>query len=247
MSTPFIDLFSGHADLYAQARPSYPLALIADIAALAPGRGLAWDAGTGNGQAARLLAGHFARVHATDASAAQIDQAEPHERITVAAEPAEGCSLSDGSCDLVLGAQALHWFDLEAFYAEVRRVLRPAGVLAAVGYGWFYVDPDVDEAVGRTLLTPIAPFWAPNNWLLVDGYRTIPFPGEEVRIAPSAIHLAWSREQLLSYVQSWSAFRRWSETRPAEWDRTREEIHRVWPGEERRHVMMPIVSRVARL
>ena len=244
---PFLDLFSGHAELYAQARPTYPPALIAGIAGLATGRALAWDAGTGNGQSARLLSDHFNHVHATDASEQQVGQAEPHPRIRFVTEPAERCSLPNESCDLVLVAQALHWFDLEAFYAEVRRVLRPGGVLAAIGYGWFYVDPEVDDVVGRTLLKPLEPYWASNNWLLVDGYRTIPFPGEEVRCAPAAVHLAWSREQLGDYVRSWSAFRRWTDANPAAWGKVLEELTRIWPDGQVRHVFMPIMTRVARL
>ncbi|WP_205481645.1 methyltransferase domain-containing protein [Sphingomonas arenae] len=244
---PFLDLFSGHAELYAQARPTYPPSLMPEIAALAPGRTRAWDAGTGNGQSAHLLAGHFDHVHATDASEQQIAHAQPHPRVHFAVEPAERCSLASGSCDLVLVAQALHWFDLDAFYAEARRVLKPGGVLAAIGYGWFYVDPQVDEVVGRTLLKPLEPYWASNNWLLVDGYRTIPFPGEEVRCAPAAMHLAWSREQLVDYVRSWSAFRRWTDADPAAWNKVLVELTRVWPDEQVRHVFMPIVTRVARL
>jgi SAM-dependent methyltransferase len=117
----FPDHFSGHSQLYAQARPSYPESLIAELAALSPGLTLAWDSGAGSGQAARLLAKHFAQVHASDASAQQIAAAEAAERVRYAVEPAERCSLPDGSADLVLAAQALHWYDLERFYHEVRR------------------------------------------------------------------------------------------------------------------------------
>lgn len=240
----FHDLFSGHAKLYAAARPTYPESLIAEIAALAPGRALAWDAGTGNGQSARLLAAHFDRVHATDASAQQIAEAEPHPNIHFAAEPAEECSLPDDSCDLVLVAQALHWFDLDRFYSEVGRVLRPGGLLAAIGYGWFFVEPVVDEIVGRTLLKPLEPEWKPGNWLLIDGYRTIDFPGEEVRLTPCAVHLAWTREQLEAYVSSWSAVQKLG---PASVTSAFEELRSTWPDNQQRHVFMPVVSRAARL
>src|SRR4051794_33313990 len=98
MEASFPDLFSGHAPLYARARPSYPEGLIAELATLAPGRRLAWDGGTGNGQAARLLARHFQRIHATDASTQQLAEAEPHPQIVFAAEAAERCSLPDASC-----------------------------------------------------------------------------------------------------------------------------------------------------
>jgi SAM-dependent methyltransferase len=244
VTASFPDLFSGHAALYARARPTYPESLIAELAALAPSTGQAWDAGTGNGQAAQLLADRFGRVHATDASADQIAEAEPHPRIDFAVESAESCSLSDGSCDLVLAAQALHWFDLDLFYAEARRVLRPGGLLAAIGYGWFYVDPVVDEIVERTLLKPLEPLWAAGNWLLIDGYRTISMPGDEVRLTPCAIHLAWNREQLEAYVGTWSAVRR---SEPTLLPQAFAEIAGVWPDDRPRHVTMPVVTRAARL
>lgn len=240
----FPDLFSAHASLYAAARPTYPDLLIDEIAALSPDHEQAWDCGTGNGQAARALAGRFARVYASDASAAQIAAAEPHPGVTFAAEPAEQCALADGSCDLVLAAQAMHWFDLDRFYPEARRVLRPGGLLAAIGYGWFYVDREVDAIVGRTLLTPLQTEWAESNWRLIDGYRGIPFPGEEVRLSPAAIHLVWTRVQLEAYVLSWSAVQRLGKDLTAE---AFTALGKLWPADQPRHVVMPVISRAARL
>lgn len=237
------DHFSGHAPLYSAARPTYPLSLIAEIAALAPGRTRAWDVGTGNGQSARLLAAHFEQVFATDASAAQVSEAVPHERVTYAVEPAETCSLPDGSCDLILAAQCLHWFDHPVFFAEASRVLRPGGLLAAIGYGWWYVDEEVD-AVVATLLKRLEPHWLAGNWMLIDGYREIDFPGEEVRLPPAAIHLDWSRQQLEAYVRSWSVVQRLGEQVTED---CRAALRAVWPDGQRRHVVMPIVSRAARL
>ena len=240
----FTDLFSGHAKLYAAARPTYPEVLIDELAALSLGREQAWDVGTGNGQLARALASRFDHVYASDASAEQIAAAEPCANVTFAVEPAEHTALPDASCDLVVAAQAMHWFDLDFFYAEAARVLRPGGLLAAVGYGWFYVDPEIDQIVGRTLLRPLQPEWAPGNWRLIDGYRNIPFPGEEVRIAPAAIHLAWTREQFEDYVLSWSAVQRLGAAMMAD---ARRELATVWPDGQQRHVTMPITTRAARL
>jgi hypothetical protein len=138
----------------------------------------------------------------------------------------------------------MHWYDLDAFYAEAQRVLRPGGLLAAIGYGWFYVDPRVDEIVGRGLLKPLEPHWSPGNWLLVDGYRTIPFPGEDVRLTPAAIHLSWTREQLEAYVRSWSAVQRLGKDAVAS---SFVELASIWPNDQPRHVFMPVVTRVARL
>jgi SAM-dependent methyltransferase len=240
----FADHFSGHAALYAASRPTYPDRVIAELAALSPGRAQAWDVGTGNGQAAHLVAGQFDTVFGSDPSAEQISHAQPHPRITFAVEPAEHCSLPDSSCDLVLAAQCIHWFDHPAFFAEARRVLRPGGLLAAIGYDWFYVDPQVDEIVGRTILKPLEPIWAAANWLLTDNYRSLDFPGEEVRLAPAAIHLAWDRTQLVDYVRSWSAVQRLGEAAIAGGI---EELAAIWPDGQQRHVLMPVISRVARL
>jgi SAM-dependent methyltransferase len=133
MADRFIDKFSERAAGYCRARPTYPPQLFAALAALAPGRDLAWDCGTGNGQAARALAAHFAAVHASDPSADQIAQAEPTDRVTYHVERAENGSLADGTADLVVAAQALHWFDLDLFYGQCARVLKPGGILAAFG------------------------------------------------------------------------------------------------------------------
>lgn len=112
------------------------------------------------------------------------------------------------------------------------------------GYGRFYVDPIIDEIVGRTLLTPVETHWTPGNWLLLDGYRTIPFPGEEVRVPPVAIHLAWTRGQFEAYVRSWSVVQRIGEQVT---DPGFAELANVWPDEQLRHVTMPLTTRVARL
>ena len=79
---------------------------------------LAWDVATGSGQAAVELAARFDRVVATDASAAQLASAEARPNVTYLHEPAERSSLDDASADLVTVAQALHWFDHRAFFAE---------------------------------------------------------------------------------------------------------------------------------
>src|SRR5213594_1017057 len=114
----FQDHFSTRAAIYARARPSYPPALFEELAALSPGRALAWDCGTGNGQAARGLATHFDKVLASDPSAAQLSHARPHPRIEFRLSLERDSGLAAGSVDLVTAAQAAHWFDRDAFYAE---------------------------------------------------------------------------------------------------------------------------------
>src|SRR4029079_3133162 len=108
----FSDHFSGFAAHYAAHRPHYPAALFERAASLPAARRLAWDCGTGNGQAARGIAPHFAHVIATDASATQLSHATPHPKVEYRVAKAEASGLDPGSIDLVTVAAALHWFDL---------------------------------------------------------------------------------------------------------------------------------------
>lgn len=247
MSGRFIDRFSRSAAAYRQGRPAYPAEMFEALAALAPARDLAWDCGTGNGQAALGLARHFARIHATDPSERQIAEAMADERVRYRIERAESVSLADSSADLVLAAQALHWFDLDLFYAEARRVLKPGGILAAAGYDWMYVTPGIDRAINERVLPPLAPHWAPQNRLLWDGYRSIPFPGEELRLGAFAIYLDWRFEDVRRYVMSWSAVGDFVAHGGAEEiGAALAEVGRLW-GDELRRVVMPLHLRISRL
>lgn len=205
----FKDHFSRQAAAYARSRPDYPAALFAWLASTAPTRGRAWDAGCGSGQAARGLAAHFAQVVATEASAEQLRAAGAHARIEYRLEPAEHSSLADDSVDLVTVAQALHWFDLVRFYAEVRRVLRPGGMLAVWCYGLLQVDAAVDALIGYLYRDVLGPHWPPERRHIDAGYASLPFPFAERAAPPFAIHLEWTRAELLGYLGTWSAVQRY--------------------------------------
>jgi len=207
----FKDHFSGHADLYREARPTYPDALFDWLAAQAPDRALAWDCGCGNGQASVALARHFDRVVATDPSANQIADAEPRANIDYRVEPAERSSLGDASASLVTVAQALHWFDFAAFYAEVRRVLKPGGVFAAWAYaacgtGEAAIDGVIEHLYGDALT---GPHWPPERAYVDAGYRTIPFPFAAIDAPEFPMIMRWNVDQLLAYLRSWSATQRY--------------------------------------
>jgi hypothetical protein len=128
----FKDHFSGVANAYARHRPGYPEACFAHLAGIAPGRDLAWDCATGTGQAARGLAGHFARVVATDASASQIAKAPPGDNLDYRVATAEDSGLADASVDVLCVAQAAHWFDLPRFYACLPASSRPSAISARI-------------------------------------------------------------------------------------------------------------------
>ena len=206
------DHFSSVASKYALARPSYPPELIRYLAALAPGRSLAWDCGTGSGQAAVLLAVEFERVVATDPSEAQLRHATvaPHVEYRTAAETDSG--LPDGSCDLVTVAQAAHWLNLPAFYAEADRVLRPGGVLALWGYAKIHVLPEINVLIAWFEHQRVGRFWPPGRELATDEYRSLAFPYARIAVPAFVMTREWTAPEFLAYVATWSAVDRSRQT-----------------------------------
>lgn len=207
-TAPFHDHFSGHAADYRSFRPVYPPALFEYLATLPGRRELAWDCGTGNGQAAVELAKHFDRVIATDASAEQIAQAQPHPRIEYRVCPAEASAIPAASVDLVVVAQALHWFDFDRFYAEVRRVGRSDGVFTAISYGVHTVTPAIDAVLDRYQQEFVGPFWPPERRFVDDGYGTIPLPFAEIAVPKFEMAASWPLSAYLGYLRTWSATKR---------------------------------------
>ena len=206
MTAPtFKDHFSRQAADYSRYRPAYPSALIAYVASLAPGRALAVDCATGNGQAAVALAEHFDQVIAVDASAAQLEQALPHPRVRYERALAEALPAADGTVALVAVAQAIHWFDFDRFHAECRRVLMPDGVVAAWTYTVFRAGGKIDEVVDRFYHDTIGPYWPPEREYVQQGYRTIPFPWDEIAPPPFRLQTEWTLEQVIGYFASWSS------------------------------------------
>jgi SAM-dependent methyltransferase len=211
--TAFHDLFSRAAAEYAAHRPRYPARLFAELAARVPRTELAWDCATGNGQAALGLAEHFARVVATDASAAQIAAAAPHERVSYHVALACASDLPSSAVDLVTVAQALHWLDRDAFFREARRVLVPGGVIAVWCYGLLEIDEHVDRIVRRFYEKTVGPYWSPERRLVDDGYRSVEFPFVEFALPSLAIEQQLTLDQLGGYLRTWSATQKYAADR----------------------------------
>ena len=242
-------LFQDKADLYAQARPHYPSALFEFLASLTADRGTAWDCATGNGQAAIGLANHFERIEATDIADGQIANAFAHDRIRYSVQPAEMTRFAVHEFDLINVAQALHWFDLERFWKEVRRVLKPGGFFAAYCYAWSHVSADIDAAVETYVKTPVSSYWAPNNRLCWDGYRTIAFPFESLQTPTFTLTNAWDFHQFMDYMHTWSAVRRCMDKNGKDfYDLAGQKILEAWGDQgAKREVTSPLYVVVGRL
>jgi len=250
-ATPFEDHFSRDAGAYAAFRPRYPAALFDWLAAEAPARDHAWDCATGNGQAAVALAGRFARVTASDASAAQIAAAEPAPGVTYRVFPAESAALERASVDLVTVAQALHWFDPPRFYAEVRRVAVPGALLAAWAYELFRVESPVDAVIDAWYRGPLGPWWPAGRRHIESGYRSLPFPFPfaERPAPPFAMTAEWTLAEVFGYLGTWSAVGRYRQAQRADpLDLVRDPLAAAWGDPQTaRHVTWPLTLRVGAL
>ena len=244
----FRDHFSAHAADYGRYRPTYPPALFAWLAAVAPGKRVAWDCATGNGQAATGLAPHFETVIATDASEKQLAHAVPVPNVTYRLARSEQSGLPDRSTDLVTVAQAIHWFEFDAFYAEVRRVARPGGLLAAWTYVLLEIDPEVDAITNELWGETLKDDWPPERRYVDEAYRTLPFPFEEVQAPAFEMEVSWDLDEVVGYLSTWSAVRKFVarmgyDPLEAVWER----LEKAWgdPAKKRR-VRWPVILRVGR-
>jgi SAM-dependent methyltransferase len=203
--TRFADHFSRDSVAYARFRPRYPAELFAWLATLPAGRAIAWDCGTGTGQAAALLTPHFDLVVASDPSRAQLAAADRTTGARYFAGSGEWNALGAHRVDLVTAAQALHWFDRDRFYPEVSRVLAPGGAFAAWSYGVLRSTPAVDRVIARFYGETVGPWWPPERALVEGGYRDIAIPIAEVAAPRFAIEARLTLEELLGYIRTWSA------------------------------------------
>lgn len=245
----FPDHFSGVAGGYASFRPRYAPALFATLAQLAPANDVVWDCACGTGQASVALAQHFARVIATDASAQQVAHAEAHEGVEYRVATAEASGLADGSVSLVTVAQALHWFDVDAFHREVQRVLRPGGVIAEWSYALLEVPdaPAVADAV-NALDAQLRDWWPPQRRHVDARYATLAFPFAPIELERFDMTAAWSAEALIGYVSTWSAVSRY---RAANDDDPipafAAAVERVWGRASTHTVYWPLTLRAGRV
>jgi ubiquinone/menaquinone biosynthesis C-methylase UbiE len=247
----FKDYFSKQASAYARYRPSYPNELFEYLASITPQHETAWDCATGNGQVALALTPYFQQIYATDASERQVSQAFQHDRIHYQVAPAERTELGDRSIDLITVAQALHWFDLERFYQEVRRVAKPECIVAFWAYGWFEIPTASDAAkqVLREFHELVEPFWPPERRIVEDQYRSISFPFVEQTMPAFAMTDEWTAEHLIGYLGTWSATQRLIEQQGIEpIEQFSNHLIQVWGSpQSTQEILWPLYFRVGRL
>lgn len=239
------DLFSGHAADYARFRPTYPAALYDWLLAKVSHFECAWDCGTGNGQVATILAEYFAKIEATDISAAQMQEAVPRPNVRYRVCPAEQTPFAEGIFDLITVGQALHWFDFAKFNAEVTRVAKRGALVAVWGYGKLHISPAIDEAIEDFYQNTVGPYWEKEREHVENQYADVPFPFEGVEKKVFENPYQWPLESLCQYLNTWSSVRKFEKANgfspiPA----LQERLRVLWPDPTAKEVIFPVFAQV---
>jgi SAM-dependent methyltransferase len=239
--------YSALAARYAAYRPRYPMAVVEALAAACRATAAAWDVGCGSGQLTVGLAARFGRVVATDTSAAQLAAAEPRPNVEYRVARAEQSGLEAGAFDLVVAAQAAHWFDWPRFCAEASRVARAGSMMVAFGYGRVDADGPVGEVL-RQYERDVAPWWPPERAHVENGYRDLVWPLAAADIAmPRQLVERWSCEETFGYATTWSATARYREANGDErLERMRAELRDAWGAAELREIRWPLAVQACR-
>ena len=242
----FKDLFSRQSGDYARYRPTYPRKLFHYLASLLDSHDLAWDVGTGSGQAAIALAAHFSRVVATDPSEAQISNAATHGRVEFRVDTADESPFAASSVDLIAAAQSFHWFPQKEFFEEARRVMRPQAVLAIWCYDLCKITPEIDTVMRQLHYDVLGDYWLAENRMVERRYKDVIIPMKEVAPPVFEMTAEWTLDHLVGYIGTWSALQTYiREGRREPLERTVSRLRAVWGEAEKRKVQWKLGLRVA--
>lgn len=239
------DYFSERSHDYARYRPTYPQSVFNWIRELHGAKERAWDCATGNGQFASGLVSVFKEVYASDLSNNQLQHALHPNQIHYSQQRAEATNYPDDYFDFVSVAQAIHWFDFDAFYTELKRVLHPNGLFFVCGYAQIQTFPEADEVIDYLYRDILDAYWFPERRYVDEGYQTIPFPFEELPTPTAAFEAQWSINELLGYLSTWSArtnYMREKQQDPL--DLIREKLTDKWGEHEQHPIRFPLLMRL---
>ena len=241
------DNFSKQAAEYSKFRPQYPDEMIDYIVSFVKNKNIALDIATGNGQVASKLSGFFETVYGIDISQNQLDNATPSDNIIYKVSSAENTFFKNQEFDLITVAQAVHWFDFELFYKEIYRILKPEGIFAVLGYGLFSTNADSDKILRYFYNDIVGSYWDSERKYLDENYKTIPFPFEEIATQNFENHLTWTFEQLIGYLETWSATQHYiSKNNKNPLDLIYDELKISWQKNDKK-VTFPLLLRIGKL
>ncbi len=242
------DNFSVQSDQYIKFRPTYPKELYDFLLALVETKHTAWDCGTGNGQIAKELSKYFNKVYATDISEKQIKNAIQGDNIFYKVEGAEKTSFPEKFFNLITVAQAIHWFNFDDFYSEVKRTIKPNGIIAVIGYGFIETDKNTNEIISHFYKTILGVFWDKERKYIDENYQTIPFPFKEIKSPILYNTFKWAFEQLIGYFETWSAVQHYIKTKKENpVDLIKKDLKETWKTGLLKTVRFPILLRIGKV
>lgn len=239
--------FSKQSLAYARYRPQYPGTLFHYLNSRSNENELAWDCATGSGQVAVGLAPYFHRVLASDVSEAQIACARTIENVEYSVASAENSGLASASVDLITVGQALHWFDVDTFYTEARRVLKPGGLLAVFSYSLPRLSPEIDKIIDTFHFQVLAEYWPAERVHVDNAYADLSFPLDRLPAPEMTLQHHWKLDEFLGYLSSWSAVAIYREKQLQDpLGPLREELEKYWPDSELVSIHWPLLFRAGR-
>lgn len=243
-----MNYFSKQSDQYAENRPRYPKEIFEYLAGVCAERGTAWDCGCGNGQASLQLSKLFSTVMATDVSESQINNALEMPNVVFKCEPSESTSIEDSSVDLVVVAQALHWFDFDRFFTEVGRVCKSDGVFSAVTYNLCRVNDAVDRVMDDLYWGTLKGYWPERRKYVDSAYSDIHFPFNMLPVKVFDMKLNWPVEQFIAYLKTWSGVKAYEEQNSVNpVDEIEKEIINAWAADDVLSVNWPVTVVAGRI
>lgn len=242
------DEFSSQSDKYAKYRPTYPPDFFKYLYSIVPNKQNAWDCGTGNGQIAWELAKTFHNVFATDISQTQINHALREDNIRYSVQPAEKTNFQDEQFDLIIVAQAIHWFNFQSFYSEVRRTARDNALICVAGYGRLEISEEIDRVITNFYENVIGAYWHKERRYIDEEYKTIPFPFNEIQTPNFTNILNWTFEHLIGYLNTWSAVKHFiNQNGHNPIDKLQRELEPYWGNDQTKEVHFPLLLRLGQM
>ena len=238
--------FQTGAEAYQRFRPGYSRQLVECLADLVSTSEHAVDIGCGSGQFTQLLTPQFSKVTGIDKSENQLRQAPPAENIDYVLGCGENTGLPNDCADLIVVAQAAHWFDLPDFYREVRRIAKPGAVLALMTYGVPAIAAPANACFQRAYWQDLHHFWSPERYHVETQYQALAFPFETIPLAAPDYSQCLSVEAFIGYMKTWSAYQTACERNQQDrFSAIFEELRTLWENEHKVH--WPIAIRAGRV
>lgn len=209
--------------LYKQARPTLPDFVVQDVIAYVKQklskRELCIDVGCGPGQSTELFCPYFKNVVGTDISHSQIEEANAmrrHGNVTYMEAHAECLPLRSNSVALVSAVNAIQWFDQDAFFSEVRRVLVQDGVLfAAMHHLRALLEPGMDNWLSQLRRDKFSDYLLSRHMYWDEGYGSIKVPFKGVRRKTMLNNSTLTVSDVMSHINTWSLVIMMREQEPA--------------------------------